>query len=71
MAAMATDYLARNGGLSGPCRFDVVAIDDQPSGPPVITLIEAAHCLPQVIGQMAGFRVHAAPHALARLSRHP
>lgn len=27
LAAMATDYLARNGGLSGPCRFDVVAID--------------------------------------------
>jgi putative endonuclease len=27
LAAMATDYLARNGGANGPCRFDVVAID--------------------------------------------
>lgn len=27
LGAMATDYLARNGGASGPCRFDVVAID--------------------------------------------
>jgi putative endonuclease len=37
---MAVDYLARS-GLHGKCpvRFDVVAIDDQPDGPPRITLI--------------------------------
>jgi len=40
---MAVDYLARN-DLCDRCavRFDVVAIDDQPSGDPRITLIEAA-----------------------------
>jgi putative endonuclease len=40
---MAVDYLARN-DLYEKCavRFDVVAIDDQPSGPPCITLIRAA-----------------------------
>jgi putative endonuclease len=27
LGAMASDYLARNGGADGPCRFDVVAID--------------------------------------------
>jgi putative endonuclease len=27
LGAMARDYLARNGGANGPCRFDVVAID--------------------------------------------
>ena len=40
---MAVDYLARN-GLYDKCavRFDVVAIDDQPSGPPRVTVIRAA-----------------------------
>jgi putative endonuclease len=40
---MALDYLAR-AELVDRCavRFDVVAIDDQPSGPPVITLFPGA-----------------------------
>jgi putative endonuclease len=40
---MSVDYLARN-DLYDKCavRFDVVAIDDQPSGLPRITLIQAA-----------------------------
>ena len=40
---MAVDYLARH-GLYETCavRFDVVAIDDQPDGPPRITLIRSA-----------------------------
>ena len=33
VAAMAVDYLARNGVTNRPCRFDVVAIDDEESGP--------------------------------------
>lgn len=43
VARMAVDYLARN-DLYDRCavRFDVVAIDDQPCGPPRITLIQAA-----------------------------
>ena len=40
---MAVDYLARN-DLYDKCavRFDVVAIDDQPTGPPKVTVIRAA-----------------------------
>jgi putative endonuclease len=40
---MAVDYLARH-DLYDRCavRFDVVAIDDQPSGPPRITVIDGA-----------------------------
>jgi putative endonuclease len=40
---MATDYLAR-AGLWEKCavRFDVLAIDDQPSGPPRISLYKGA-----------------------------
>jgi putative endonuclease len=40
---MAVDYLARH-DLYERCavRFDVVAIDDQPAGPPVITVLQAA-----------------------------
>src|SRR5688500_2248129 len=40
---MAVDYLARN-DLYDKCavRFDVIAIDDQPNGPPLVTLIRAA-----------------------------
>jgi putative endonuclease len=43
VARMAADYLARH-GLFDKCavRFDVVAIDDQPSGQPVVTVIQAA-----------------------------
>ena len=43
VARMAVDYLARH-GLYDKCavRFDVVAIDDQPDGRTVVTLIEAA-----------------------------
>ena len=33
VAAMAVDYLARNRLADRPCRFDVVAIDDEESGP--------------------------------------
>jgi putative endonuclease len=40
---MAVDYLARH-DLYEKCavRFDVVAIDDQPSGPPRVTVIRSA-----------------------------
>jgi putative endonuclease len=40
---MAVDYLARH-DLYERCgvRFDVVAIDDQPAGPPMITVLQAA-----------------------------
>ena len=43
VARMAADYLARH-DLYDKCaaRFDVVAIDDQKNGPPIITLIEGA-----------------------------
>lgn len=43
VARMAADYLSRH-GLYDRCavRFDVVAIDDRPSGPPAVTVIPAA-----------------------------
>lgn len=43
VARMAADYLSRH-GLYDRCavRFDVVAIDDRPSGPPAVTIIPAA-----------------------------
>ena len=43
VARMAADYLSRD-GLYDRCavRFDVVAIDDRPSGPPAVTVIPAA-----------------------------
>lgn len=40
---MALDYLARAGLVDRcPVRFDVVAIDDQPEGPPRITVFAGA-----------------------------
>ena len=43
VARMAADYLARH-GLYDKCavRFDVVAIDDQPDGSSIVTLIQSA-----------------------------
>lgn len=43
VARMAADYLARH-DLYDKCavRFDVVAIDDQPDGSSIVTLIQAA-----------------------------
>ena len=42
VAAMAVDYLARNGLSDRPCRFDVVAIDLLERGAPRITVIPSA-----------------------------
>jgi putative endonuclease len=42
VAAMALDYLARNGLTNHPCRFDVVAIDVLERGEPRITVIRSA-----------------------------
>ena len=38
---MATDYLARNGLLNVPCRFDVVGINAETT-PPTVTVMEDA-----------------------------
>ena len=42
VAAMAVDYLARNGQTMEPCRFDVVAIDALDGAEPRITVYPGA-----------------------------
>ena len=42
LAAMAVDYIARNGLENHPCRFDVVAVDAAGTDCPVITVYRSA-----------------------------
>jgi putative endonuclease len=41
LAAMARDYIARNGLTETPCRFDVVAIDDAAIAPQLVVYMNA------------------------------